>query len=63
MRRGCLPNLCNTCPVTSWTTCSLQTMAYERYGWDGMAKCEMRDDVKRMLEAMKASKTKGGPAT
>lgn len=53
MKRGVPKNLCNDCPITAWTTCSLQQLAYERHGWDGMAKCETRDDVVKMLQAMK----------
>lgn len=53
MKRGVPKNVCNDCPITAWTTCSLQQLAYERHGWDGMEKCETRDDVIKMLQAMK----------
>lgn len=49
------PNRCETCPLTAWTTCAIQSIAYDR-GLEGMARCEVREDIERMLRAMKARK-------
>jgi hypothetical protein len=52
MKSGVPVNLCNHCPITSATTCSLQRIAFERYHLDGISHCETYDDVCRMLAVM-----------
>lgn len=50
-------NLCDKCPITAATTCTLQARAYER-GLDGMSRCETHDDVVRMLDVIKDNKSR-----
>jgi hypothetical protein len=58
MKTGVLVNMCNKCPITSATTCSLQRIAFERYHLDGMSHCETYDDVCHMLAVMKERKSR-----
>lgn len=60
MKSGVPVNLCNHCPITSATTCSIQRIAFERWHLDGMSHCETYDDVRRMLAVMteRRSRTK-----
>lgn len=50
-------NLCDKCPITAATTCSIQALAYVR-GLDGMSHCETHDDVRRMLDVMKSNRSR-----
>ena len=47
------PNKCDKCPITAITPCSLQAFMYEHFGYEGLSKCEVRQDVEKMIEGMR----------